>query len=143
MILEATDHFLSREEEIADRCSEVIERTPPQNSELLADSAEQPQVVIHRHKRECVEEARHVRALVRREDLEQGRSLLLGDADPRIVFDLEEVEKRVRRVRVVAAEWLQAELPMHENDCVARFEEIFGRRRTTSPCALCKHTQKS
>ena len=131
-----TRHFLSREEEIADCRCEVIQRTPPQNSKLLADSTKQPKIVVHRHERESVQKARRVRALVRREDLQQGRSLLLGDTDPRIILDLEEVEKRVRRVGVVAAERLQAELPVHEDDRVVRFEEVLRRGRATSPCTL-------
>lgn len=128
-------HLLSREEEIADCRCEVIQRTPPQNSKLLADSTKQPQIVVHRHERERVQKARGVRVLVRREDLEQGRSLLPGDTDPRIILDFEEVQKRVRRMGVVAAERLQAELPVHEDDRVARFEEILRRGRATSACA--------
>ena len=41
-----TRHFLSREEEIADCRCEVIQRTPPQNSQLLADSTKQKVTVI-------------------------------------------------------------------------------------------------
>ena len=36
-------------------------------------------------------------------------------------LDVEEIEKRVRGVRVVSAERLETELPVHEDDCIARF----------------------
>lgn len=48
-----------------------------------------------------------------------------------VIFQFEEVEERVCRVRVMPTERLQAVLPVHEDDGVARPEKVLCGRRTT------------
>lgn len=45
--------------------------------------------------------------------------------------DFEEVEEGIGGVGVVSAKGLETELTVHEDDSVARFEEVFGRGCTT------------
>ena len=118
---------MSRQEKVAHGSREVVHCVLPQNGQLVADGAEEPQVVVHRHERKRVQHARGLDGLVRRQDLEEVSPLLGGDGDLRevvAVVDLEEIEKRVGRVGVVSAEGLQAELPVHEDDGIAGFEEV-------------------
>ena len=129
-----THHLLAREEEIADGGGEVVEHARAEDGQLLADGAQEPEVVVHGDERERVQQAVRVRALVRAEHLAQRVPLRRRHVDVRARarrgrLDVEEVEEGVRRVRVVPAEGLQAELAVHEDDGVARLEEVFGGRR--------------
>lgn len=51
----------------------------------------------------------------------------------------EQIEKWVRGVGVVSAEGLQAELPVHEDDGVAGFEEVFGGGGASRSCGWVSH----
>ncbi len=139
---DGTHHFLCGQEEITDGRCEIEHRPPFQHCHFLAHSAQEPQVVVHRHEREGVQRPARVHLLVRGEHFEEVRALTRGDGDARDrarrlgQVDIEEVEERVRRVRVVPAERLQAELPMHEDDCVAGLEEVLRGRRPARPCAV-------
>lgn len=134
-----THHLLSREKEVADRGREVEQAAAAEHAHLLAHRAQQPQVVVYRHECESQERPCALHGLVRREHLEQLRAFFRTYGDvarggrrrPGWFVDVEEVEERVGGVRVVSAERLQAELPVHEDDGVAGFQEVFRGRRAT------------
>ena len=121
-------HLLSWQEKVADGGGEVIHGVLSENGELVADGAQEPQIVVHGDKGEGVQHARRLDGLVRGEHLEEVPPLLGGDGDLRevvgAVVDLEKVEKGVGRVGVVAAKGLQAELAVHEEDGISGFEKV-------------------
>jgi len=47
------------------------------------------------------------------------------------MLDFEEIEEGIGRVRIMPAERLQTELPMHEDNCISCFEEVFSRGSTS------------
>ena len=52
------------------------------------------------------------------------------------VLDIQEIEERVRRMRIVPAEGLQTELTVHKNHRIVRLEEVFSGGSTS--CAWRK-----
>ena len=129
-------HLLPWQEKVADGRCEVIHCVPAEDGELVADGAEEPQVVVDRDKGEGVEHAGGLDGLVRGQDGEEVAPLFGGDGDLRevvgAVVDLEKVEKGVGRVGVVAAKGLQTELPVHEDDGISGFEKVLCRGGASS-----------
>ena len=132
-IRESTCHLLSRKKEIADGCGEIIHRLPSEDGQLLADGAEKPEIVVDCDERHGVEGAGRLYCFVDREDVQDVCAHVAGDAyfcrggAPFRVIDFEKVEKGVSGVGVMPAEWLQAELAVHEDDCVSCFQEVLCR----------------
>ena len=106
-----------------------------ERDEFLRDGAQQPEVVVDGDKRQRVQRACIVNALVRGENFDELWSFCGLDVDVGWnigVVNVEEVEERMGGMRVVSAEGLETELPVHEDDCIARLEEVLCRCSSAS-----------
>jgi hypothetical protein len=110
-----THHLLPGQEKIAHGGRKVKHRVSPTYGHLLAQRTEEPEVVVHGDEREGVEGARILDLLVLRKHGDEVGPLRVLDIDSRRnsrggagvrVEEVEKVEKRVCRVRVVPAKWL-------------------------------------
>ena len=103
-----------------------------EGDELLRDGAQQPEVVVDGNEGQRVQRAGCVYAFVCSENLNELGSFGRLDVDDLGIVDIKKVEEGVGGMRVVSAEGLKTELTVHEDDCVARFEEVLCRSGSAS-----------
>lgn len=89
-------------------------------------------------------------ALVGREHIQQVAPLVMRNTNirrrgstARRRLDLQEIEERICRMRVVSAKWLETELAVHEDDGITCLQEVFCRCGSSCSCmrSECTHNQ--
>lgn len=131
---EGTHNTVLGEEEIRHSRSKVEHATALEGLHLLTDITEEPEVVIHSLELDTKEGPVFMGLIVSLQDREELQRLLAPNVDLISVCsrrDLEEVQERVQRMRIVAREWPQRVRPMQENHSVPGLQEVLGRGRST------------